>query len=165
MLPARDLFKVCNSSNPIVLSDGNASISEMEEALAAHPLIGDIELLKKKFSSNDARAEKAFAEQGQVLNASDDTLEALARLNRLTKTTWIYFYCFCEGLESRRNAFSASKREFDNSTKEEFAQAVAEQTKICSSAYRNCLWPHLDVRHRGAKSWIAECSARGGFRD
>ena len=84
MLPARDLFEVCNSSNPII-GDGNASISEMEEALAAHPLIGDIELLKKKFSSNDARADKAFAEQGQVLNASDDTLEALARLNSAYK--------------------------------------------------------------------------------
>ena len=59
----------------------DASILEVKEALEAHPLIGDIELLKKKFSSEDDIAEKAFTEQGQVLGASEDTLKELARLN------------------------------------------------------------------------------------
>ena len=108
----------------------NASISEMEEALAAHPLIGDIELLKKKFSSNDAHADKAFAEQGQVLNASDDTLEALARLNSAYKNRHGFtFIVFARDL-SAEEMLSALQNRISNSTKDEFAQAVAEQTKI-----------------------------------
>ena len=120
----------------------NASVSEMEEALAAHPLIGDLELLKKKFSSNDARADKAFAEQGQVLNASDDTLEALARLNSAYKNRHGFiFIVFARDLSAEEMLLALQAR-ICNSTKEEFAQAVAEQTKILQARVATAFEPH-----------------------
>ena len=120
----------------------NASISEMEEALAAHPLIGDIELLKKKFSSKDARADKAFAEQGQVLDASEDTLDEIARLNSAYKNRHGFiFIVFARDL-SAKEMLSALQTRISNSTKEEFAQAAAEQTKILRARIATAFEPH-----------------------
>ncbi len=120
----------------------NASISEMEEALAAHPLIGDIELLKKKFSSKDARADKAFAEQGQVLDASDDVLEELARLNSAYKNRHGFiFIVFAKDLSAEEMLLALQTR-ISNSTKEEFAQAVTEQTKILQARIATDFEPH-----------------------
>lgn len=113
-----------------------ASMSEVREALGAHPLIGDIDLLKKKFSSKDHIAEKAFAEQGQVLGASEDTLKELARLNVDYKNRHGFiFIVFAKDL-SPEEMLLALRTRIDNSTKHEFAQAMAEQTKICLARIR-----------------------------
>ena len=108
-----------------------ASMLEVKEALEAHPLIGDIDLLKKKFSSQDDIAEKAFAEQGQVLGASEDTLKELARLNVDYKNRHGFiFIVFARGLSPEEMLLALQTR-IDNSTNHEFEQAMAEQTKIC----------------------------------
>ena len=113
-----------------------ASMLEVKEALEAHPLIGDTALLKKKFSSQDDLAEKAFAEQGQVLGASEDTLKELARLNVDYKNRHGFiFIVFAKDL-SPEEMLLALRTRIDNSTKHEFAQAMAEQTKICLARIR-----------------------------
>ena len=48
---------------------------DLLEAYAAHPVIGDVELLRQKY------ADTARAEQGQVLDADDTVIEALAAGN------------------------------------------------------------------------------------
>ena len=113
-----------------------ASMVEVKEALEAHPLIGDIDLLKKKFSSKDHIAEKAFAEQGQVLGASEDTLKELARLNIDYKNRHGFiFIVFARDLSSEEMLLALRIR-IDNSTEHEFAQAMTEQTKICLARIR-----------------------------
>ena len=116
-----------------------ASILEVKEALVAHPLIGDIELLKKKFLSQDDIAEKAFAEQGQVLGASDDTLKELARLNVDYKDRHGFIFIIFARDLSPEEMLSALRTRIDNSTKHEFAQAMAEQTQICLARIRATL--------------------------
>ena len=65
-----------------------------------------------------------------MLNASDDTLEALARLNSAYKNRHGFiFIVFARDLSAEEMLLALQAR-ICNSTEEEFAQAVAEQTKI-----------------------------------
>ena len=108
-----------------------ASAAEISEALAAHPLIGDVKLLKSKFSATaDAQVSTAFAEQGQVLKASDHTLNELARLNvEYKQRHGFIFIVFAKHLTADE-MLEAIRARIGNITADEFAQAAAEQTKI-----------------------------------
>ena len=54
---------------------------EQHKALALHPLIGDVEMLKEKFSGGKENR-LAKSEQGQVLSSSEAVIEELARQNK-----------------------------------------------------------------------------------
>jgi 2-oxo-4-hydroxy-4-carboxy-5-ureidoimidazoline decarboxylase len=60
---------------------------DWKEAFEHHPKIGDIESLKKKFSST---AQWASDEQSAVSHASQKTIEALAETNRLYEEKFGY---------------------------------------------------------------------------
>lgn len=110
-----------------------ATAAEVEEALAAHPLIGDVALLQARFvtaSDDRAKVNTAFAEQGQVLDASTATLNELARLNvAYKKRHGFIFIIFAKHLNAEEMLAAIAAR-IDNDSDEEFAQAAAEQTKI-----------------------------------
>ena len=96
-----------------------ATPAEVEAALAAHPLIGDIELLRAKFSPGDEQASTAMSEQGQVLQATGATLDELARLNVAYKQRL-----------SAEAMLAAIRDRIGNSTDDELTCAAAEQRKI-----------------------------------
>ena len=110
-----------------------ASSAEVEEALAAHPLIGDVALLQAKFvtaSDDRAKVNTAFAEQGQVLEASTATLNELARLNIAYKKRHGFIFIIFAKRLSAEEMLAAIAARIDNDSDKEFAQAAAEQTKI-----------------------------------
>lgn len=94
------------------------------EAFAAHPMIGDVDLLRQKFA-NTARAE-----QGQVLLATDEVLEELARLNKVYfERHGFIFIIFASG-KSAPEMLSALQARVCNKTSEEIGHASEEQAKI-----------------------------------
>ena len=104
--------------------------TEVEVALAAHPLIGDIELLRAKFSPSGDQASTAMSEQGQVLQASGATLDELARLNVAYKQRHGFIFVICAKHLSAEVMLAAIRDRIGNSTDDELTSASAEQRKI-----------------------------------
>ena len=104
--------------------------AEVERALAAHPLIGDVELLRAKFAPGEAQASTARSEQGQVLQASDATLDELARLNVAYKQRHGFIFVICAKHLSAEVMLAAIRDRIGNSTNDELTCAAAEQRKI-----------------------------------
>jgi 2-oxo-4-hydroxy-4-carboxy--5-ureidoimidazoline (OHCU) decarboxylase len=90
-----------------------------------------VALLQAKFvTASDDKVNTAFAEQGQVLEASTATLNELARLNvAYKKRHGFIFIIFAKHL-SAEEMLAAIAARIDNDSDKEFAQAAAEQTKI-----------------------------------
>lgn len=107
-----------------------ATPAEVEAALAAHPLIGDVELLRAKFSPGDEQASTAMSEQGQVLQASGATLDELARLNVAYKQRHGFIFVICAKHLSAEVMLAAIRDRIGNSTDDELTCAAAEQRKI-----------------------------------
>jgi OHCU decarboxylase len=100
---------------------------EWLEAFAAHPLIGDVESLRKKYA---ATKQLAAGEQSGVAAASEATLRELAELNRayLAKFGFI-FIVFATG-KSADEMLAILKSRIGNDRQQEIANAAAEQLKI-----------------------------------
>ena len=97
------------------------------EAFAAHPLIGDVDILRKKYA---ATKQLAAGEQAGVDAASETTLRELAELNQayLAKFGFI-FIVFATG-KSADEMLAILKSRIDNCREQEIASAAAEQLKI-----------------------------------
>ena len=107
-----------------------ATPAEVEAALAAHPLIGDVELLRAKFAPGDEQASTAMSEQGQVLQASGAILDELARLNVAYKQRHGFIFVICAKHLSAEVMLAAIRDRIGNSTDDELICAAAEQRKI-----------------------------------
>lgn len=97
------------------------------EAFAAHPLIGDVDSLRKKYA---ATKKLAAGEQAGVGAASEATLRELAELNQtyLAKFGFI-FIVFATG-KSADEMLAILKSRIGNDRQQEIANAAAEQLKI-----------------------------------
>lgn len=97
------------------------------QAFEAHPMIGDVNSLKKKFANTQGMASK---EQEQTAQASEETLQALHDLNHeyANKNGFIFIIC-ATGL-SADTMLSALKQRIHNSREEEIHNAAQEQIKI-----------------------------------
>ena len=94
------------------------------EAFAAHPLIGDVELLREKFAG------QAHSEQGQVLEASDTTLNELARLNQAYLDKFGFIFIICATGKSADEMLEQLRARIANERAEEIGNASTEQAKI-----------------------------------
>ena len=127
---ARDVAAARPFSELSILASyaGQAWISVDEaqrlEAFAAHPLIGDVELLRQKF------ANQAQHEQGQVLAASDATLQALADLNRAYLDKFGFIFIICATGKSADEMLRQLRARIDNSREQEITNASREQAEI-----------------------------------
>ena len=101
--------------------------SDWLEAFAAHPLIGDVDSLRKKYA---ATKQLAAGEQAGVGEASEATLRELAELNQtyLAKFGFI-FIVFATG-KSADEMLAILKSRIGNDRQQEIANAAAEQLKI-----------------------------------
>lgn len=97
------------------------------EAFAAHPRIGDIDTLRKKYG---ATREWAKNEQGGVAGASETTLEELSELNDRYFEKFGYIFIVCATGKSAAEMLAILKARIDNSPEEELAIAADEQKKI-----------------------------------
>ncbi len=93
-------------------------------AFAAHPAIGDVELLRSKF------APQANAEQGQVLEASAEVIASLATQNLAYRERHGFtFIVFATG-KSAQQMLELLNARIDNTRAQEISNAAAEQLKI-----------------------------------
>ncbi|MDQ3019484.1 MAG: 2-oxo-4-hydroxy-4-carboxy-5-ureidoimidazoline decarboxylase [Bacteroidota bacterium] len=97
------------------------------EAFSYHPEIGDIDSLKKKFSSGKKLAEE---EQSGAANASKETLVDLAKYNENYKKKFGYIFIVCATGKSADEMLSIIKDRITNEPEQEIKIAMGEQNKI-----------------------------------
>ncbi|WP_394220733.1 2-oxo-4-hydroxy-4-carboxy-5-ureidoimidazoline decarboxylase [Alteromonas gracilis] len=97
------------------------------EAFTAHPMIGDVDSLRKKFANTKAIA---AGEQSGTASASETVLFQLKEANQayLDKHGFIFIIC-ATGL-SAQTMLEALQARLPNATQEEINNAAAEQIKI-----------------------------------
>jgi OHCU decarboxylase len=105
-----------------------ASLAEHDwlEAFAAHPLIGDVESLRKKYV---ATKQQAAGEQAGVAGASEQTL-AVAALNREYRERFGFIFIVFATGKTAEEMLSILKSRIANSREKELRNAAAEQLKI-----------------------------------
>jgi OHCU decarboxylase len=97
------------------------------EAFAAHPLIGDVDSLRKKYASTKGLA---TGEQAGVDGSNEATLAELASLNRqYAERFGFIFIVFATG-KSAADMLAILKTRIGNTREEEMKNAAAEQLQI-----------------------------------
>lgn len=124
LFPADDLVDLLENAEE---QWWRCSASDWKEAFAAHPKIGDLTALQKKFS---ATATWATDEQGGVRAASPGTIEALAEGNRRYEERFGYIFIICATGKSADEMLAALTERLKNDPRDEIEIAADEQNKI-----------------------------------
>lgn len=101
--------------------------SDWKEAFSHHPKIGDIGSLRKKFASTGQWAE---GEQSGVRQASEETLQALARGNEEYEKKFGYIFIICATGKSATEMNVLLQERLPHSPDVELRVAADEQGKI-----------------------------------
>jgi len=96
------------------------------EAFEGHPRIGDINSLKKKYSTKEWSSE----EQSGVDNCPEEVLEELAEYNQKYEERFGYIFIVCATGKTAPEMLALLKARISNEKKEEIRIAAAEQAKI-----------------------------------
>jgi 2-oxo-4-hydroxy-4-carboxy-5-ureidoimidazoline decarboxylase len=97
------------------------------EAFAAHPKIGDLEALRRKFA---ATASWSAGEQAGVAGASETTLQALAEGNRRYEARFGHIFIVCATGKTAAEMLALLDQRLGNEPEEELRIAAGEQEKI-----------------------------------
>lgn len=97
------------------------------EAFAGHPMIGDLNSLKKKYSQGKDLSEK---EQENVKQASTNVLQELLTLNREYHDKFGFIFIVCATNKTAEEMLNLLTGRIHNSRDEELHQAAIEQQKI-----------------------------------
>ena len=101
-----------------------ASEAQILEAFSGHARIGDIELLRSRYAGH------ATAEQGQVIHASESTLQELHQLNVEYEARYGFIFIVCATGKSAEEMLSLLKARIDNGKATELKNGAIEQGKI-----------------------------------
>lgn len=97
------------------------------EAFRSHPKIGE----KKAAESVSAQSQHwSGQEQSGVSNASQETADSLAELNRAYEEKFGFIFIICAAGKSSAEMLKALRERLDNSAATELQIAAAEQSKI-----------------------------------
>lgn len=99
------------------------------EAFSAHPMIGDVASLQKKYAHTGSIA---ASEQSGVQSASHETILQLAAGNQLYRDKFGYIFIICATNKSAGEMLDALELRLDNDPAIEMKLAAAEQFKITS---------------------------------
>jgi 2-oxo-4-hydroxy-4-carboxy-5-ureidoimidazoline decarboxylase len=97
------------------------------EAFAAHPRIGDVEALRKKFASTAAWC---AGEQARVAGAAEEVSQALAEGNRRYEDRFGYIFIVCATGKTAAEMLDLLRERLPNDPAHELTVAAAEQAKI-----------------------------------
>jgi 2-oxo-4-hydroxy-4-carboxy-5-ureidoimidazoline decarboxylase len=97
------------------------------EAFAAHPRIGDPDVLRAKFRNTAAWS---AAEQAGVVTAPDGVLLALADGNRLYEAKFGYTFIVCATGKTAEEMLALLQERLKNDAEKELLIAAGEQTRI-----------------------------------
>jgi len=103
------------------------SVNDWKEAFSHHPKIGDIENMKKKFSSTASWAE---GEQSGVQSANEKVLRELQEGNAAYEKKFGYIFIVCATGKSAEEMLSLLKKRLINNPAFEIRVAAEEQNKI-----------------------------------
>jgi len=99
---------------------------DWKEAFSHHPKIGDMEMLRKKYSADKFVGN----EQSGVKNASDEVLKKLAEGNAAYEKKFGYIFIVCATGKSADEMLSLLQERLGNNPDEEIQNAMEEQNKI-----------------------------------
>ncbi len=99
---------------------------DWKEAFTHHPMIGDIDSFRKKFST-DQFAEK---EQASINNSSEKTLQSLVEGNKAYKEKFGYIFIVCASGKSAEEMLALLNERLQNTLEEEIKIAMDEQNNI-----------------------------------
>lgn len=111
----------------IALSFDKMQDEEWLEAFSAHPKIGDLESMRKKFANTRAWSE---GEQGGMNEAAADLLEQLAAANHKYEEKNGFIFIVCASGKSPREMLTLLNQRMDNDRQTEIKIASEEQKKI-----------------------------------
>ena len=101
--------------------------NEWLEAFRSHPKIGE----KKAVESVSARSrEWSGQEQAGTSNAPPETVDSLARLNRVYEEKFGFIFIICATGKTSEEMLAALRERLDNESAEEMRIAAEEQRKI-----------------------------------
>jgi 2-oxo-4-hydroxy-4-carboxy-5-ureidoimidazoline decarboxylase len=106
-----------------------ASLGEHDwlEAFAAHPLIGDVDSLRKKYAATKSLAAR---EQSGVAAATEATLQELAALNREYADRFGFIFIVFATGKTADEMLAILKDRINNPRSRELLSAAGEQMKI-----------------------------------
>lgn len=105
----------------------NLSRDDWLEAFAAHPRIGDLDGLRKRFATT---ADWASHEQSGVVAACEEILRQLADGNRRYEERFGYIFIVCATGKTATEMLDILNARLGNAPEHELAIAAAEQAKI-----------------------------------
>jgi OHCU decarboxylase len=108
------------------------------EAFAAHPMIGDIEILRAKYAATKSLA---VGEQSGVAGAHEATLQELAELNRDYFKRFGFIFIVCATGKSAEQMLAILRTRIGNCRDEEIQNAAEEQMKITELRLRKLAGP------------------------
>ena len=100
--------------------------NDWKEAFTHHPKIGDIDSLRKRFSSDQFAGE----EQSSVAQASEQTLKSLAIANQKYEEKFGYIFIVCATGKTADEMLEILNSRLKNEPKQEIRIAMDEQSKI-----------------------------------
>ena len=118
MRPYRDVDNLLGTAD---ITSGRLTDEEMAEAITAHPRIGD--------GGGDAPA-SSEREQSRVMQASPQTLEALATDNRRYEERFGHVFLIAASGRSGEEILSELRRRMRNDPARELSEATVELQKI-----------------------------------
>jgi 2-oxo-4-hydroxy-4-carboxy-5-ureidoimidazoline decarboxylase len=97
------------------------------EAFVAHPRIGDVEALRRKFASTAAWC---ASEQAGAANAANEVLHSLAEGNHAYEAKFGYIFIVCATGKTAEEMLAILRARLPNDPDTEIHLAAAEQAKI-----------------------------------
>ena len=103
------------------------SENDWKEAFLAHPKIGDVQSLRKKFENTTGWAQ---SEQAGVKQAPEKLLVELSELNTKYEKKFGFIFIICATGKSAHEMLEAIKARIKNNLETELKNAAVEQLKI-----------------------------------
>ena len=127
--PAEDLVEILEDAEEQWYK---CNREDWKEAFTHHPRIGDVESLKKKFTSTGDQVTTGWvsAEQSGVNTASQQTIQALAKANGEYEKKFGYIFIVCATGKSAEEMLGMLESRLLNSPEDEIEIAADEQNKI-----------------------------------
>jgi len=122
--PFESVERLYTTANEVWFS---SSEKDWKEAFSAHPKIGDMKSLRKKFQNTSELASK---EQSRVLDASEKTLRLLTKGNRLYESKFGYIFIVCATGKSAEEMLEMLNKRLNHYQDMEITIAAEEQAKI-----------------------------------
>ena len=130
MPPAEDLIDLFEEAEEMWYK---CNEDDWKEAFSHHPMIGDIDSLRKKFSTDQF----AGKEQASINTSSEKTLQELAEANQLYLQKFGYIFIVFATGKSAEEMLGILRSRLNNDPEEEIKIAMEEQNKITQLRLQN----------------------------